>query len=70
LVALHSTLDPARRTEAHERADIYTTGLTTHPTGVARGLNGRDFAWQPEVLYYEYARADAAHELRLSKVPR
>ncbi|MFZ0218493.1 MAG: hypothetical protein WAM30_21350, partial [Candidatus Dormiibacterota bacterium] len=45
-----ATLDPARRAEAHQTADIYATGATTHPTGLAVSLDGRRFAWQPGVL--------------------
>jgi hypothetical protein len=44
------TLAPRHRARAHATADIYNTGATTHPTGLAIGLEGRDFAWQSSVL--------------------
>ena len=43
-------LDPVRRVDAHVTADIYNTGLTSHPTGLALSLDGRDFTWLSEVL--------------------
>ncbi len=49
-IASAATLDPARRGDAHATADIYNTGLTTHPTGLAVGLDGRRFDWVGEVL--------------------
>lgn len=48
--AARDTLNPARQAEAHGTADIYNTGLTTHPTGLAVGLDGRSFSWRPDVL--------------------
>ncbi|MGA7538697.1 MAG: hypothetical protein WBW93_08010 [Steroidobacteraceae bacterium] len=44
------TLSPGRRTQAHASADIYNTGATTHPTGLAIALEGRGFEWQGSVL--------------------
>ncbi|MEO3856451.1 hypothetical protein [Acrocarpospora sp. B8E8] len=35
---------------AHATADIYNVGATTHPTGLATSVDGRDFAWHGEVL--------------------
>lgn len=48
--AAAETLPPARRAQAHATADIYNTGATTHPTGLALGLDGRSFEWQGSVL--------------------
>lgn len=36
--------------EAHETADIYNVGATTHPTGLATSLDGRAFGWHGAVL--------------------
>lgn len=44
------TLAPTRRAQAHASADIYNTGATTHPTGLAVGLDGLTFEWQGPVL--------------------
>ncbi len=44
------TLGRNQRAQAHASADIYNTGTTTHPTGLAMGLDGRDFEWQGSVL--------------------
>lgn len=43
-------LDADGRARAHATADIYTTGLTTHPTGLATSLDGRHFQWAGRVL--------------------
>lgn len=43
-------LSPGDRERAHATADIYNTGLTTHPTGLATSLDGRRFTWHGEVL--------------------
>lgn len=43
-------LNPADRERAHAEADVYNTGLTTHPTGLATSLDGRSFTWQGEVF--------------------
>lgn len=48
--AAAETLDPRQRTQAHASADIYNTGATTHPTGLAIGLDGRNFDWQGTAL--------------------
>jgi hypothetical protein len=48
--AAAETLSPAQRAQAHASADIYNTGTTTHPTGLATGLDGRGFEWQGCVL--------------------
>ncbi len=45
-----ATLAEGDRGRAHASADIYNTGTTTHPTGLAIGVDGRAFAWQGEVL--------------------
>lgn len=37
-------------TAAHETADIYNIGATTHPTGLATSLDGRSFSWHGEIL--------------------
>ncbi len=44
------TLDRGQRAEAHATADIYNTGVTTAPTGLATGLDGRNFDWQGLIL--------------------
>lgn len=44
------TLAGGRREQAHATADIYNTGATTHPTGLALGLAARSFAWQGSIL--------------------
>jgi hypothetical protein len=44
------TLDRGQRAQAHATADIYNTGATTHPTGLAIGLEGHPFEWQGPVL--------------------
>lgn len=41
---------PEERDRAHGTADIYTTGLTTHPTGVAVSLDGNGFSWRGTVV--------------------
>ncbi len=43
------TLTPGARAQAHATVDIYNTGGTTHPTGLAVGLEGRSFEWQGPV---------------------
>lgn len=43
-------LAAADRERAHRAGDIYTTGLTTHPTGLATSLDGTHFRWHGEVL--------------------
>ncbi|GAA1018751.1 hypothetical protein Aple_026270 [Acrocarpospora pleiomorpha] len=37
-------------TAAHATADIYNVGVTTHPTGLATSVDGREFSWHGEVL--------------------
>ena len=44
------TIDDVNRAQAHHNADIYTTGLTTHPTGLATSLNGTDWTWHGSIL--------------------
>jgi hypothetical protein len=41
---------PGERRLAHGSADIYNVGLTTHPTGLATGLDGAGFTWHGGVL--------------------
>lgn len=48
--AAADTLAEADRDRAHATADIYNTGTTTHPTGLAVGLDGREFTWKGQVL--------------------
>lgn len=62
------TLETTRRAEAHRTADIYNTGLTTHPTGLARSLDGRNFSWQPGVL--SVGRTWDRYQARLNSVAR
>ncbi|TDC50364.1 hypothetical protein E1212_15110 [Jiangella ureilytica] len=42
--------EPSRAASAHATADIYNVGATTHPTGLATSVNGRDFTWHGEIL--------------------
>jgi hypothetical protein len=44
------TLAPGQRAHAHASADIYNTGTTTHPTGLAVAPQGGGFEWQGTVL--------------------
>lgn len=44
------TMSDDERAAAHAEGDIYTTGLTTHPTGLATSLDGISFDWQGEVF--------------------
>lgn len=44
------TLDHGQSAQAHATADIYNTGATTHPTGLAIGMDDRSFAWKGAVL--------------------
>lgn len=39
-----------QRQRAHRTGDIYNTGMTTHPTGLATSLDGISFAWHGPVL--------------------
>lgn len=48
--AAAETLNPAQRAQAHASADIYNTGTTTHPTGLAVALEGGSFEWQGSVF--------------------
>lgn len=43
-------LDASQRRAAHASADIFNTGVTTHPTGLALSIDGRSFDWQGEVF--------------------
>jgi hypothetical protein len=38
------------RRRAHSTSDIYNTGMTTHPTGLATSLDGIGFQWHGPVL--------------------
>lgn len=49
-LALARPMTGAQRERAHGSGDIYNTGLTTHPTGLATSLNGTDFTWHGPVL--------------------
>lgn len=42
--------DDEARASAHSTADIYTSGTTTAPTGLATSIDGRDFAWHGEIM--------------------
>lgn len=66
--AAAETLDGGRLAEAHRTADIYNTGVTTHPTGLARSLDGRNFTWQPGVL--GVGRTWDRYQARLNSVAR
>ena len=43
-------LDRGQRAQAHATADIFNTGVTIGLTGLATGLDGRNFEWQGPVL--------------------
>jgi hypothetical protein len=43
-------LGPEQRAAAHATADIYNTGVTTLPTGLATSLDGVRYRWQGEAL--------------------
>jgi hypothetical protein len=49
-LALARPMTAEERTRAHATEDIYNTGLTTHPTGLATSLNGAAFTWHGPVL--------------------
>lgn len=34
----------------HESGDVYTTGLTTHPTGLATSLDAKNWKWEGKIL--------------------
>ncbi|MBO0806636.1 MAG: hypothetical protein J2P25_26590 [Nocardiopsaceae bacterium] len=48
--AARTELTPEQRAAAHSTADIYTTGATTHPTGLATSLDGLTWQWHGQVL--------------------
>lgn len=48
--AAPAELTPHDRERAHATADIYTTGLSTFPTGLAISQDGVGFDWRPDVL--------------------
>ena len=51
LASFAASLDePALAASAHATADIYNVGATTHPTGLATSVDGREFTWHGEVL--------------------
>jgi hypothetical protein len=41
---------PGERERAHSTGDIYNTGVTIHPTGIAISLDGTEFGWRGPVL--------------------
>jgi hypothetical protein len=50
LFASYAQARPSLRSDAHATGDIYNVGATTHPTGLATSLDGRDFRWHGSVL--------------------
>ncbi len=38
------------RAKAHASGDIYNTGVTVHPTGLATSLDGESFDWRGQIL--------------------
>jgi hypothetical protein len=44
--------------------------VSPHATGSLRYLDALDLRERKRLLYYEYARPDGSHELRLSRLPR
>ena len=52
--------------DAHETADIYNVGATTHPTGLATSLDGRSFRWQGSVL--EVGESWDRYQARLNSI--
>ncbi len=63
MAARRPTLDPS----AHATADIYNTGATTHPTGVATD-GGSGFAWRGQALGVGEPGTWDAYQARLSAV--
>jgi hypothetical protein len=49
-LALARPMSADERERAHSTGDIYNTGLTTHPTGMATSLDGAAFTWHGPVL--------------------
>jgi hypothetical protein len=50
LFASYAAAHPGLKSDAHASADIYNVGATTHPTGLATSLDGREFRWHGPVL--------------------
>jgi hypothetical protein len=48
--AAPSAFSEDERARAHGNADIYTTGMTTFPTGVGISQDGLEFDWRPDAL--------------------
>lgn len=48
--AEHLDFTSGERERAHATADVYNTGMTTCPTGLATSLDGRHFDWAGRVL--------------------
>lgn len=54
------------RARAHANADIYNSGLTTHPTGLATSIDGRTFDWQGPI--FDVGRGWDRYQARLNTV--
>lgn len=67
-IAASTGLEARALREAHATADIYNTGVTTHPTGLAIGLDGRRFDWQGIVL--DVGAGWDRYQARLNSVAR
>lgn len=53
---------------AHDTADIYNAGVTTHPTGLATSVDGRTFHWYGSVL--EVGEGWDGYQARLNSIVR
>ncbi|HKJ92586.1 MAG TPA: hypothetical protein VJ957_05420, partial [Longimicrobiales bacterium] len=72
-IARTPALDDATLREAHATADIYNTGVTTHPTALAIGTDGRNFDWHGVVLDvagHETGSGWDRYQARLNSVAR
>jgi hypothetical protein len=59
-------LTEAERERAHRTGDIYNTGVTTHPTGLATSLDGLEFTWHGPVLGVGAAGAWDCYQARIN----
>jgi hypothetical protein len=67
LFASYAAAGPAVDAAAHATADIYNTGATTHPTGLAV-RDGHEFTWKGEVLGVGSPGSWDAYQARLGSV--
>ncbi len=67
-VAAAAGLEGEARMRAHATADIFATGVTTHPTALAIGMDGRRFQWRGIVL--DVGTGWDGYQARLNSVVR